>query len=117
MNCYILDAGELESNPDMTGEYNVPRAISIFNKRIEPLLVVFKDEVRDGLLVDNPQDRGLFTNEQCELINGKPFEPEDQDSIEDLLTLSDDEMEFWKRVDMNPEYIYEKASEDWKEKI
>jgi len=45
LNCYMLDQQELENNPDLKGEYNVPRAISVFNKRIEPLLVVFKQEV------------------------------------------------------------------------
>ena len=70
LNCYMLDAKELEDNPDLTGEYNVARALTTFNKRIEPLLVVFKDEVRDGLLVLDPEKRGLFTKEQCELIIG-----------------------------------------------
>ena len=58
INCYMLDAKTLENNPDMTGDYNVARAVTTFNKRIEPLLVVFKDEVRENLLVDKPEDRG-----------------------------------------------------------
>ena len=97
----------------MRGDYNVARAIATFNKRIEPLLIVFKDEVRDNLLVTDPEDRGFFTTDQCELINGVPFKPEDQDTIEDLLTVTDQELEFWKKVGIDPNYIYDLASEGY----
>jgi DNA polymerase elongation subunit (family B) len=117
LNCYRLNNEDIEKNPDMTGDYNITRAITTFNKRIEPLLVVFKDEIRNDLLVLSPDKRGLFTKSQCELINGHPFENGDQDSIEDLLTLSDDELKFWGRVDMNPDYMYDLAEEGWEEKI
>jgi DNA polymerase elongation subunit (family B) len=117
LNCYRLNNEDIEKNPDMTGDYNIARAITTFNKRIEPLLVVFKDEIRNDLLVLSPDKRGLFTKSQCELINGHPFENGDQDSIEDLLILSDDELKFWGRVDMNPDYMYELAEEGWEEKI
>lgn len=115
LNCYMLDSKELENNPDMLGDYNVARAISVFNKRIEPLLVVFKQEVRDSLLVDKPEDAALFTHEQCELINGLPFDEEDQDKIEDVLNMSNDEVEYWKERDMNPNYMYELAEEGWEQ--
>jgi DNA polymerase elongation subunit (family B) len=115
LNCYMLDQKEIENNPDLKGEYNVPRAISVFNKRIEPLLVVFKQEVRDGLLVTDPESRGLFTKEQCDLINGIPFEPEDQDTIEDLLKITDEEYKFWNSVGKNPNHIYDLAEEGWEE--
>ena len=118
INCYMLDSKTLEENPEMTGEYNVARAIATFNKRIEPLLVVFKQEVRDGLLVDNPEDRSFFTKEQSELINGYPFDPEDQDRIkEDLMDLSSEEIDYWKRRGLSPEYLYEKAEPGWEEFI
>jgi DNA polymerase elongation subunit (family B) len=117
INCYMLDAGELENNPDMTGEYNIPRAIATFNKRIEPLLVVFKDEVRNALIVSNPDDRGLFTKTQCELINGHPFEEKDQDSLEDVLTVSEPEVNYWEKRGLKPDYMYELASEGWEQHI
>ena len=117
INCYMLDPNILENNPDMTGEYNIPRAITTFNKRIEPLLVVFKDDVRNGLIVDNPENRGIFTTEQCELINGVPFEEGDQDNIEDLLTLSDPEIRYWEKRGLSPNYIYELAEHGWEEHI
>jgi DNA polymerase elongation subunit (family B) len=114
LNCYILDNSEIESNPEMTGEYNIARAISTFNKRIEPLLVVFKDDVRNSLLVTDPEKRGLYTKEQCELINGHPFEESDQDKLwEDVLMISKEEMEYWQRRGLKPDYMYDLAENGW----
>ena len=117
LNCYMLDQQELENNPDLKGEYNVPRAISVFNKRIEPLLVVFKQEVREGLLITDPENRGLFTKEQCDLVNGIPFEPEDQDSLEEVLTISEPEVKYWEKRGLEPDYMYELAEQGWEEFI
>jgi len=118
VNCYMLDANILETNPNMTGEYNVPRAIVTFNKRIEPLLVVFKQDVRDLLLVSDPAERGIFTNEQCELINGMPFEEGDQDKLqEDVLDITELELEYWKKRGLSPDYMYQLAEEGWEEKL
>ena len=117
LNCYRLDPTEIENNPDMRGEYNVLRAIATFNKRIEPLLVVFKEEVREQLLVTNPEDRGFFTKDQSELINGAPFNEGDQDTLEEVLTLSDGELKYWEKRGMSPDYIYDLASEGWEEYI
>ena len=118
LNCYILNQGDIESNPNMTGEYNVARAVTTFNKRIEPLLICFGQEVRDELLVDNPADRGIFTTIQCELINGVPFEEGDQDKLrEDVLELSTQELEYWKKRGLVPDYMYGMAEEGWKEKL
>ena len=117
LNCYRLEPSEVESNPDLLGEYNIARAIATFNKRIEPLLIVFGEEVRNNLLVDNPEDRGLFTKEQCKLINGIPFEDGDQDSIEDLLTITEQEMKYWSKRGVNPYYIYELAEDGWEKYV
>jgi len=113
INCYMLDKDILDKNPDLTGDYNVPRAIETFNKKIEPLMVVFKDEVRNGLIVNDPKERGIFTTAQCELINGNPLSEGDQDSVEDLLKITDLELKFWERVGISPNYIYDLAEEGW----
>jgi len=117
LNCYMLEPTEIENNPNMKGEYNIQRAITTFNKRIAPLLVVFKEEVRNGLIVNNPEDRGFFTKSQCELINGVPFKEGDQDTLEEVLTLSDGEVKYWDKRGMSPDYIYELASEGWEKFI
>jgi len=118
INCYMLDPSEIESNPDMRGEYNIDRAIATFNKRIEPLLVVFKEEIRDGLLVSKPDDRSFFTKDQCELINGVPFEEKDQDRLhEDVLDISEPELRYWEKRGLDPNYIYDLAEEGWEKKL
>jgi DNA polymerase I len=117
LNCYMLNANDIENNPNLTGDYNIARAIVTFNKRIEPLLIVFKEEIRNSLLVDNPDKMGFFTKQQCELINGIPFEPQDQDTIEDLLTITQQELDYWNRRGINPDYIYDLAEEGWEKNI
>ena len=118
INCYRLDNEELEKNPDLTGEYNVPRAVVTFNKRLEPLMVVFKDDVRNTLLVDDPSKREFFTKEQCELVNGYPLGDGDQDRLfEDVLEISPDELKYWKKRGLEPDYIYELAEEGWTESL
>jgi DNA polymerase elongation subunit (family B) len=106
LNCYRINPQELESNLGLTGEYNIQRAIATFNKRVEPLLVCFKEEVRDGLLVKNPEDRPFFTKDQCELINGIPFEDKDQDKIDEVMTISNEEILFWEKVGVSPYHMY-----------
>ena len=117
INCYMLDQSEIENNPEMKGDYNVPRALATFNKRIEPLLVVFKEEIRDGLLVNKPEDRSFFTKDQCELINGVPFEEKDQDKLDEVLALSEGEIKYWEKRGLDPDYIYKLASEGWEELV
>jgi hypothetical protein len=113
----MLDKDILDNDPNLTGEYNVPRAITTFNKRIEPLLVCFKTEVREALIVNNPEDRGIFTTAQCELINGEPFEESEQDKLEDVLTITDAEMSYWGKRGLKPDYMYDLAEEGWEEKL
>jgi hypothetical protein len=117
INCYMLDKDILDNDPNLTGDYNVPRAITTFNKRIEPLLVCFKDEVRNALIVNDPEQRGIFTTAQCELINGQPFDESGQDKLEDVLAITDLEMLYWEKRGLSPDYMYELAEEGWKEKL
>lgn len=117
LNCYMLDGAELEKNPDMLGEYNIARAIATFNKRINPLLVVFDKEVREKLLVTDPNDRGFFTKTQCELISGLAFKEGDQDSLENLLKIEERELEYWGKRGIDPNYIYDLAEEGWEEMV
>ena len=118
LNCYRVEPSDLENNPEMLGEYNIQRAITTFNKRVEPLLIVFDDEVRDTLLIKNPEDRSFYTTEQCKLINGKPFSPGDQDDIyENLIKMEQGEVDFWESVGIDPNYMYELAEEGWEEHI
>jgi hypothetical protein len=106
INCYMIPEKEIQNNPDMTGKYNVPLYLHKFNKHVEPLLVVFKPEIRDDILIDDPKDRQFFTALQCELDNGHPIKPEGQDSFDEVMTLSDMEVVFWNRIGRDPYFMY-----------
>jgi DNA polymerase elongation subunit (family B) len=106
LNCYLIDERDIEMNPDLLGEYNVPRYLAAFNKRIEPLLVVYKPEIREDILIEDPKDRPIFTKSQTELVRGYPMKEAHQDTLEEVLTLSDMELTFWKNVGIDPYYMY-----------
>ena len=107
IRCYRLLPETLENNPELKGEYNVPRYVNIFNKRVEPLLVVFTKEVRESLLVKKPEDRQFFTKKQSELINGIPRREGDQDTLEELMVISKEEMRFWDSIEEDPNKFLE----------
>jgi hypothetical protein len=118
INCYMLDKDILDKNPNLTGDYNVPRAIATFNKRMEPLMVVFQDEVRNSLLVTDPEQRGIFTTAQCELINGHPLGDGDQDDLQkDVLDITELELKYWEKRGLKPDYMYDLAEEGWEKYI
>ena len=106
INCYMISEKDIQENPDMLGEYNVSRYLNNFNKRIEPLLVVFKPEIRDDIIIDDPKNRQYFTKTQCELDNGHPLKNEGQDNFDEIMTLSDSEVVFWNRVKKDPYFMY-----------
>lgn len=82
-------------------EYNVPKYIDMFNKRITGLLVCFKKEIRDKILITNPANRPVFTTAEMELCSGEPNKPTDQDTFTALMTMEDKEIRFWEA---NPEF-------------
>ena len=106
VNCYMIPEKEITNNPDLKGDYNVPRYLSNFNKRIEPLLVVFSPSIREDILIDDPKDRQYFTKLQCELVNGFPLKEDGQDKLDEVMTLSDSEVIFWNRVGRDPYFMY-----------
>ena len=106
VNCYMIPEKDIQNNPNMTGDYNVPRYLSTFNKRIEPLLCVFKPEIREDILIEDPKDRQYFTKLQCELVSGYPLKEDGQDNFDEVMTLSDSEVLFWNRVNKDPFFMY-----------
>ena len=112
LNCYHIDGDYITESPDMLGEYNVARYLAAFNKRIEPLLVVFSPEIRADILIEDPADQPFFTKTQSELVRGFPRREGDQDMLEEVLTLSDTEVVFWKKVGIDPYYMYVDSTVD-----
>ena len=106
LNCYLINEKDIANEPDKLGEYNVSRYLTAFNKRIEPLLVVFDPEIRDEILIEDPTDRPFFTKTQTELVRGYPRRDGDQDELDEVLTISDTEVKFWNSVGIDPYYMY-----------
>ena len=96
--CELIPNIELEKNPDKTGPYNVAKYLNSFNNRVGPLMVVFQPKVRETLLVTDPEDKQFYTDSEMKLMNGIPKSDGDQDNIIDLLTVTDREVEFWKKI-------------------
>ena len=112
INCYMIEEKEITANPDMLGDYNVLRYLNTFNKRIEPLLCVFKPEIREDILIEDPSDRQYFTKLQCQLVNGFPLKESGQDKFDEVMTLSESEVKFWNKINRDPFYMYVEDSLD-----
>lgn len=99
LNCVLIPSNIIESDEEYIckegEEYNVQKYVDQFNKRITPLLVCFKPEIRKKILITNPNDRPYFTQEECELCCGYPNKESDQDTYEQLMTMEDKEIRFW----------------------
>ena len=119
LNCEALPVSVVESEHDTFceegKEYNAPKYIDMFNKRITPLLVCFNPDIRGKILIKNPLERQYFTAEDCELCSGFPNEPGDQDTYNELMTMEDKEIKFWKE---HPEWdipYLKECGMDWDE--
>jgi hypothetical protein len=126
LNAMLLPREIIDSEEDFYckdgEEYNVPKYIEMFNKRISGLLVCFKKEIRDKILINNPVDRPVFTSEEMELCSGEPNKISDQDTYEALMTMEDKEIKFWaahpefeipflEECDMNWDDIYKEYTD------
>ena len=122
LNCQLVPRDIIDKEADTfcsdisdDMEYNVPKYIDQFNKRITPLLVGFDKSIRDKILITNPKDRPYFTEEQCVLTAGQPNKPGDQDTYEQLMTMEDKEIRFWLNNDLIPPFIEECGMGTWDE--
>ena len=111
-NSSLILSQQIESNPDLKGEYNVSKYLTAFNTRIEPLLVCFSPEIRSEILIDNPSKRQYFTEKQLELCSGFPTDPQDQDTLNDVFIMEQKEVDFWNKVGVDPEYMYVSENEE-----
>lgn len=117
LNAMLLPREIIDSEEDFYckdgEEYNVPKYIDMFNKRITGLLVCFKKEIRDKILITNPSERPVFTSAEMELCSGEPNKVGDQDTYEALMTMEDKEIRFWAA---HPEFeipFLEECGMDW----
>jgi DNA polymerase elongation subunit (family B) len=104
-NSYLITNEEMTKNPNLKGEYNVPKYMDAFNKKVEPLLVVFRPHIRETLLITDPSDKQFFTRTELGLISGVPTKEGDQDTLEELMIMSSEEERFWKMKGISPNYM------------
>ena len=118
LNCKLVPNEILDKEEDVLCsefeglEYNVEKYITQFNKRITPLLVCFHPDIRNKILVTNPNDRMFFTEEQSKLVSGYPNKDEDQDTYEALMTPERKEIAFWDKINEVPPFVKE-CGIDW----
>lgn len=120
LNCKLVPQHVIDADDDVLCtddiEYNVVKYIEQFNKRIKPLLVCFSKEIRDSILIQNPNDRLYFTADQCKLVSGEPNKPTDQDTFEQLMTPERKEIEYWLSIGQRPPFVDE-CGIDWDGKV
>lgn len=108
----MISTDDLTDNPNMKGEYNVPKYLDAFNKRVESLLVGFDSEIRKNILVKIDKKGELIKNEfvsnQLNLTNF------DLDDFDEAMTLESKEVAFWNRYGYDPRKVWNgfKVSED-----
>jgi hypothetical protein len=119
MNCILVPQDILDKDEDVycteDMEYNCAKYIDMFNKRITPLLVCFKKDIRNKILITNPNDRQYFTEEESQLCSGEPNNITDQDTYEQLMTMEDKEIKFWTKYDLVPPFIEECGMGKWED--
>lgn len=131
-NCILLPREIVEDEDphycDDEFEYNVAKYINMFNNRVKAQFVCFDKKIRDhktqnskgetvienNIIIDNPKDRKFFTEGECKLTSGQPYNETDQDTYEQLMTMEDKEIKFWMKVGKTPVYIQE-CGMDWDE--
>lgn len=116
LNCKLVPNEIVEAEEDILCnddiEYNVVKYIEQFNSRIKPLLVCFSPEIRSKIMIQNPEDRQYFTEEQCKLVSGFPNKETDQDTFEQLMTPERKEIEYWLSINEVPPFVKE-CGIDW----
>jgi DNA polymerase elongation subunit (family B) len=100
-----IDAKDIESNPNLMGEYNAERYLTIFNNRVSKLFIVFDKSIRAKLKIKKLEDiNDNFLVSDFKLCNGQPDKEDDQDTIEELFTPEPGEVTFWELLDYNPSF-------------
>lgn len=118
LNCQLVSNDIIESEEnilcsDVDGlEYNSEKYIEQFNNRITPLLVCFSPEIRNKILITNPEDRQYFTQEESVLVSGYPNKESDQDTYEALMTPEKKEIGYWLKIGEVPPFV-EECGIDW----
>lgn len=102
----LVDSEIIDRNLNTLGEYNVDKYLSMFNSRIKGLLVVFDLNVRGDILITKPEDKKLWLRSELKLVNSQPNKESDQDTIEELFTPAEKELEYWDKMSYNADFWF-----------
>lgn len=112
----MINAKDMEQNPDLCGEYNVDRYLTAFNKRVTALLGGFKEEIRKDLLVTikKTKIKDEFGNKKTVLkLITNVFDSKDLklanficDDYQEAMTMEKKEVEFWNKAGYNPYKVW-----------
>lgn len=125
LNCIMIPTDLIENDSNLSEissnlfdniEYNTAKYIEQFNKKIKPLLVCFSPEIRDQILISNPKDAKYFTEKESILINGYPYNIEDQDKYDQLMTMENKELKFWINNNKVPPFL-EETGMNWEKMV
>jgi len=126
LNCKLIPTEQIENNPELTtDEYNVPKYLDALNKKVKPLLVCFKPDIRNRIIINMVKDkvtkklvlneREYFTKKDTELCAGLPYNDSDQDNYEDLMVMEDKEIYFWVKMESKGIYPNNISKQDFEE--
>jgi len=124
----LISVDDLRDNPDMLGEYNVDKYLDKFNKRITNLLIGFKPEIREKIFAKivrtKKKNETTNKNEEIETLKKGMFTRNelemglyDLDSLEDTMSLSSEEINFWNFTGYDPRLVWNGFKERKNKKI
>jgi hypothetical protein len=103
----LIEASVIESAPETLGEYNVEKYLSMFNSRIKGLLVLFDLNIRNKILINKPEEKKNWMISELTLVNNQPSKEGDQDTLEELFTPSDMEIDFWDKLEYQADFWFQ----------
>jgi hypothetical protein len=98
--CFSKDIREQQV--EVTKGVNKGTFKTIDNILVEVVKIKDKDTKKISMILESRKE---FTEKECELIAGEPYNEEDQDSYEALMTMDDKEIRFWTSVNKLPNFM------------
>ena len=106
----LINAEDLQENPNMIGKYNAVKYLDAFNKRVMTLLVGFEPDIAKKILSKTIKDKKTkemkfeqanFASFQLELKNF------DLDDFDESMYLEKPEVDFWNKTGYDPRKVWD----------
>ncbi len=103
VSCKIVEEADYESYID----YNADFYIKKFMSATSPLFLCFDKSIRTKLQEKDKTKRPMLTDDYYKLVCNQPNKKDDEDKMSDILTLTEEENQFWKQIDFGPDSFLE----------